>query len=107
MFFEYCVKCDRIFQSETAWNQHLAEHKKPKAVGKPFEEIEKQRILEAAAAVPGADKTEFEDARVAKTVELRSMKKALKKAGIDCQTMTAAEAKAAYEQAKEEGKIKE
>lgn len=109
-FFEYCVKCRQMFQNEAAWNQHLASHHASKNVGEKtdaFKEVEEKRIIETAAVVPGADKAEIEDARVAKTIELRTVKKALKKAGIECQTMTAAEARAAYDKAVAAGKIKE
>ena len=106
-FFEYCVKCQQTFVSESAWNEHRAwhENKKQAAAKKPFDELEKKAALETAADVPGADPAEIEDVRVAKTKDLRAMKKALKKAGIECQTMNADEAKSAYEKAKKEGKI--
>lgn len=108
-FFEYCVKCRQTFASEPEWNEHRAWHENQKqAAGKkPFDEAEKKVLLETAADVPGAAPGEIEDVRVARTKDLRAVKKALKKAGVECQTMNADEARAAYEKAKAEGKITE
>lgn len=109
-FFEYCKKCGEMFSVESEWHEHLKKHDagKKKQNDKnhsPFEEAEQKVILETAAEIPGADPAEIEDVRVARTKDLRSIKKELKKAGIECQTMNADEAKAAYEKAKKEGKI--
>ena len=108
-FFEYCVKCQQMFVSEATWNEHRAWHENRKQVKnkKPFAEAEQKTVLETAAEIPGADPAEIEDVRVARTKDVRSIKKELKKAGIECQTMTADEAKDAYEKAKKEGRIKD
>ena len=110
-FFEYCVPCRQMFVSEAAWHEHQRLHEQKrqekKETPKPFDEVEQKVIMETAAQVPGADTAEIEDARLAKTKDLRAIKKELKKAGIECQTMTAAEAKAAYEKAVAAGKIVE
>ena len=106
-YFEYCVKCKQMFTSESEWNEHKAWHEKKRhpKTKKPFDEIEQKYILETAKNVPGADPAEVEDMRVARTKDLRTIKKELKKAGIECQTMNADEAKSAYEKLKKEGKV--
>lgn len=107
-FFEYCTKCGGMFSSEDAWNEHRKTHENKAASGKKaFDEVEKKVLIETASEVPGADAGEIEDLRIAKTKDLRAVKKALKKAGIECQTMNADEARDAYEKAKADGKITE
>jgi hypothetical protein len=107
-FFEYCVKCRRMFQSQEEWSEHRKMHQERSLAArssKPFAEAEKRAVMENAANIPGADPGEIEDARIAKTKDLRAIKKALKKAGIECQTMNSKEAETAYEKAKSEGKV--
>ena len=60
----------------------------------------KKLEIENAANVPGADRGQIEDERLARVKELREMKKELKEAGIECATMNAAETQAAYAQLK-------
>lgn len=106
VFFEYCVKCGKMFQSAAAWDEHKRLHaanatkKKPM---QPFKELEKKVEIENAANVPGADREIIEDERLARVRELREMKKELKEAGIECATMNAGETQAAYAKLKEKG----
>ena len=109
-FFEYCKKCGAMFSVESEWHEHLKQHdaakkKESDKLRKPFAEAEEKVLMETAKVVPGADPAEVEDMRVARTKDLRTIKKELKKAGIECQTMNADEAKAAYEKLKKEGKV--
>lgn len=105
VFFEYCVKCGKMFHSEVVW----AEHKKLHAANATnkktvhaFKEVEKKAEIENAANVPGADREIIEDERLARIKELREMKKELKEAGIECATMNADETRAAYAKLKGE-----
>lgn len=109
-FFEYCKKCGEMFSVESEWHEHLKKHdaakkKESSKLREPFEEEERKVLMETAKNIPGADPVEIEDMRVARTKDLRTIKKSLKKAGVECQTMNAEEAKAAYDKAKAEGKI--
>lgn len=104
-FFEYCVKCRKMFQNEADWNKHLRTHRQPKTMLKPFDMAE-QKVKIEAANVPGADPVEIEDERIAKTQGLRAIKKILKEAGAECSTMNAEEAKELYNRLKAEGKVK-
>lgn len=103
-FFEYCVKCGKMFGSEKAWEEHKRLHAanatNKKNTVDPFKEIEKKLEIENAANVPGADRVAIEDERLARIKELREMKKELKEAGVECATMNAAETQAAYAQLK-------
>ena len=104
VFFEYCVKCGKMFGSAEAWEKHKQLHTanatNKKNTLRPFKEIEKKLEIENAADVPGADRGQIEDERLARVKELREMKKELKEAGIECATMNAAETQAAYTQLK-------
>ena len=109
-FFEYCVKCGKMFGSAEAWEKHKQLHAanatSKKNTLRPFKEVEKKLEIENAANVPGADRGQIEDERLARIKELREMKKELKEAGIECATMNAAETQAAYAQLKNTDKKK-
>lgn len=106
VFFEYCVKCGKMFQSAAAWDEHKRLHAanatKKKTIH-PFAELDKKAEIENAANVPGADREIIEDERLARVKELREMKKELKEAGIECATMNASETQTAYAKLKEKG----
>ena len=105
-FFRFCTRCDKFFQSQEAWDKHLSDHVKKRNL-KPveaFDEVEKRSVIESSI-IPGADISEIEDLRLAKTKGLRKMKSELKAAGIECATMNAKEAKEAYAKAVAEGKV--
>lgn len=99
VFFEYCVKCGKMFQDENAWLEHRKSHTAQGRAAlkrKAFDEVEKKAKLEVSANVPGDDREAAEDTRLARTQGMRDMKKALKEAGIECQTMNAEETQAAF-----------
>ena len=106
-FFEYCVKCGKMFGSAKAWEEHKRLHAanatNKKNTVHPFKEIEKKLEIENAANVPGADRSAIEDERLARIKELREMKKELKEAGVECATMNAEETQAAFAKLKGKG----
>ena len=98
-FFEYCSRCGKMFQDEKKWHEHQEQyHRKPAKVRQGMDKTAVQRKAKSDNLPQ-----ENQDVRLARTQELREMKRKLKAAGIECATLNADETEAVFENAKNKG----
>ncbi len=94
-FFNCCLKCQRTFTDENAYNAHVETHK-----GAPKKTVEKPgfTISQAAAEPVGMFSEEQIDAAKEAVKETNRMKKKLIQLGIEAQTMTPEQVRSRYEE---------
>lgn len=97
-FFEYCARCGKMFQDEKKFHEHQNTFHR-KNTSAPIREKRKVQVK----TVPADPAVGAEDSRLARTAELRDMKRKLKAAGIECATLNAADTEAAYREAQKQG----
>ena len=97
-FFEYCARCGKMFQDEKKFHEHQNTFHR-----KPVPGVLPGKAKVQAKSVPVDQVLETEDSRLARTAELRDMKRKLKSAGIECATMNASDTEEAYREAQKQG----
>ena len=101
-FYKFCASCGHLFVNEEKYMEHL----KDGSIHTGNGDKEKKTIPDPVQDVP-ANITMDIDSRIANTISLREIKKQLRQAGIDCNTMTSEEAKEAYEKINRAEKVKD
>lgn len=94
MYCKFCATCGHLFVSEESYLKHLNDGK-----SHLVQEVKKAKETpeDYAVNVQANDV----DNRIAQTMGLRELKKTLRKAGIDCNTMNEEEAREAFRQLEE------